>query len=707
MARRSKKRSQRGDRKKSTTYDKEPSSPLPTLPSFGDIPTFKLSSSSQGRTRKRSIDEISDGESSNPNTDRDTSKRHRSDDSKSSNGKADTANDEGWQTVTYKGGKNPKKDNSYPEFVISQQRVQGWTRIADLQHLIFHLLSHDAPPQWMLVRNKSSFRRVVYLHVPGLAMDLFDGRAKLITDSKDAANPAENTSSTLGEYFPIPLRDRTLPSSLSGLSDAFTHVLPVRAGGDNHKVFSPVHNMLNIPVEMLDDKAGNKKNRKQSKERLKIKSLLLSLEDMIENEYPVHEAYFTANGDIPVEVPKDRPEDWVETDLEGAPERVVESGSILEGYTIYALDCEMVKTKEGPSLARVSIVGWDGKVVLDELVKPEEEVEDYLTPFSGITEEILKDVKTTRSDIQEKLKSLINANTILVGQSLNSDLNALHYSHPYIVDTSVIYDHPRGKPMKPGLRWLAQKYLKEEIQKGATATGGHDSIEDARACLNLLKLKLEKGKDFGSNSSNFESIFVKLSQVQPHARTGAVVDYGDPAKRYGGYTQHTKKVTNDDEVVDGVLEAVNGDTMKGIAPVDFVWAHMNTLNNVRGWNNSYQKFINQLNGMIITASSPPIEIPAPPPPPQDEDLEKAVRETIGRILKIYEGLPKCSALVVYSGTGDPVEMGRLNAMQAVYRKEFKTRKWDECTVKWTDDEEQALRKAVGEARKGVALLGVK
>ncbi|KAK6541096.1 hypothetical protein TWF694_008471 [Orbilia ellipsospora] len=705
MARKSKKRSHRADRKRATLQDKE-HSPLPALPSFGDLPKFTLSSTAppSDSSRKRSIDQLSDGEDEEPSPEDESSpKRLKPDDEvKDNDSLPPSADSDGWHHVTYKKN-NTRRDSSYPEFIISSQRIHTWTRIADLQSLIFHLLSHDAPPGWMLIRNKSAIRRIVYLHVPGLSMDLFDGRVTLSSKTPQNNQPRHN----LGEYFPINIKSTPLPAPLHPLSEIFTHILPVRAGGDNLKLYSPVHNMLNVSIEQEED-SNNSSNRKRSRKRkpkptsrLKITELLLSLDDLIENEYPLHSTYSPKTTVPPL------PESWLETDLSTTPERIIQSGSILEGYTLYSLDCEMVKTVSGPTLARISIIDWDGKTILDELVKPDEPIEDYLTPFSGITPQMLKDVTTTFHDIQQKLKNLLNGNAILVGQSLNSDLTALKWRHPWIVDTSVIFDHPRGKPMKPSLKWLSQKYLKKDIQRGTSSTGGHDSVEDARACLDLVKLKLERGKDFGSAASSFESIFTKLAQVQPKSRTGGVVDYGDPEKKYASLAQYIKRVEDDDVVVDGVLTAVNGDDTAGIAPVDFVWAQLKSLNEVRGWNNSYQKFVNQMNAVPITATSPPIEIPEKPNQPEPLILAKAVEETVGRVKRIYDGLPKCSALVVYGGTGDPVEMGRLNAVQAVYRREFKVKKWDECSVRWTDDEDQALRKAVGEARKGIAFLTVK
>lgn len=67
-----------------------------------------------------------------------------------------------------------------------------------------------------------------------------------------------------------------------------------------------------------------------------------------------------------------------------------------------------------------------------------------------------------------------------------------------MIDTSVIFQHPRGPPFKASLKWLAQKWLKKEIQAAVAnaaegTAGGHDSEEDARTAIELVRLKMEKG----------------------------------------------------------------------------------------------------------------------------------------------------------------------------------------------------------------------
>ena len=77
------------------------------------------------------------------------------------------------------------------------------------------------------------------------------------------------------------------------------------------------------------------------------------------------------------------------------------------------------------------------------------------------------------------------------------------------------------------------------------------------------------------------------------------------------------------------------------------------------------------------------------------------------IKTVHDFLPPCSLLIVYSGTGDPRDLAKMQAMHRTYKREFATRKWDELSVKWTDVEEQALRRACRKAREGVGFMCIK
>ena len=53
--------------------------------------------------------------------------------------------------------------------------------------------------------------------------------------------------------------------------------------------------------------------------------------------------------------------------------------------------------------------------------------------YSGITQELLKDVVINLEDIHEKLKKIIFQNTIIIGHSLENDLQALKVLTIFII----------------------------------------------------------------------------------------------------------------------------------------------------------------------------------------------------------------------------------------------------------------------------------
>lgn len=105
--------------------------------------------------------------------------------------------------------------------------------------------------------------------------------------------------------------------------------------------------------------------------------------------------------------------------------------------------------------------------------------------------EIASDLFTVASHTQGDFIKLVYKETILVGHSVENDLLALKISHNLVIDTAVLYKHPRGGSHKTALRILAKRFLSKEIQQ---SENGHDSIEDARAAMELALLKINHGK---------------------------------------------------------------------------------------------------------------------------------------------------------------------------------------------------------------------
>lgn len=168
---------------------------------------------------------------------------------------------------------------------------------------------------------------------------------------------------------------------------------------------------------------------------------------------------------------------------------------VSDDSPIFAIDCEMCLTHaRRHQLARISIVDEDLNVLLDCYVRPEEPVLDYLTCYSGVTKQHLDEATMTIQDVQLFIQHNLPADCILVGHSLNSDLHAMRICHPYVIDTSVIYNMSSHRDIKPSLKALSKFYLSTQIQQG---TNGHCSIEDAQSTMSLVQLKLRKGLMFG------------------------------------------------------------------------------------------------------------------------------------------------------------------------------------------------------------------
>lgn len=647
----------------------------------------------------------------------------------------------------------------YPKLTYVEGTLQSSIRISDLQSLCLYCFADGIAPQWISLKHSGHVRKIVVLMVPGIEIGMFDGSVPLEENAEhkeEEATAEEKSTDTEMDDFtrwkkglppadrfsPRPLSRENLPDPLKKTADMFPHVWPVKAPGDSkyNKVHSPLQAILLSALPKSKNTGGQKgpkpvnAGKDSPSNKTPITAFIGTKEELRENDYVLHPALLDNEQERNAELERRQrlgqtPEHgWVDTHVNSladgsVPESEIQQGSMTAGREVLALDCEMCITEGGKSeLTRVSLVRWDGEVVLDELVKPDLPIVDYLTRYSGITKERLEGVTTTLADIQKRLLEILHPRTILVGHSLNADLTALKLTHPFIVDTAIIYPHPRGPPLKCSLKWLTQKYLGREIQKGQM---GHDSIEDARAVLELVKQKCDKGPSWGTSDVTNESIFRRLERSvrsgKPDGRTGAVIDWGSPERGFGAQATVAIGCKSDEEVVRGIARAVRGDPSDPSIPVDgvdFAWARLRELEVLRGWCNRLPDPNNANESTSIlpptddtttpststTAAGIPPVVPDPPTP----TLAAAVAKTVNYIAQIYDSLPSCTLFIVYSGTGDPREVSRLQAMYRTYRREFTAKKpWDELTVKWTDREEQALKKACERARQGCGFLCVK
>ncbi|KAL2888622.1 RNA exonuclease [Ceratocystis lukuohia] len=641
------------------------------------------------------------------------------------------ANDDSWAMASNKRKKlkvPSTKSSNYPSIqLLKSSRLQSKVSLDAWRDLILYVFADGVSPQWVSVSNRSQIRKFVTVMVPGLEEAMFRANVdyrvfdEALAGEKEALASGAKVSSP-DDYMPQPMNKDTVHPTLAPLADMFDLLWPVRAPGDDRysKLHSPMGTFLSAPKPKgKDDKSNSGKKDVWRNERTRITDFIATEEELTENDYVVHPVLLSDPAEAAAFKLKDG---WVMTpitslDESEVPEGEIENGSITAGREILAIDCEMVMT--GPSemaLARISVVSWGGDVVLDELVKPSKPITDYVTQYSGMTPAKLDAVTTTLADIQAKLLDLLTPRTILLGHSLDSDMRALQLCHPFIVDTSLIFPHPRGPPIKQSLRYVTQKYLNREIQKGGAS--GHNSIEDAKACLDLARLKCEKGKSWGLPEGGGENLFSRLARTgttykaqggaaalggKTTGKTSAMIDWGNPAKGPGSRATHHIGCRSDDEVVAGIQRAVAGDTDGAIIPgggVDFVWARMRELEAFRGWWN---------NARDAAAGLIPEFGPLPETSPYDSPLQAQLAALVERLQKIHAMLPPCTGLMVYSGSGDPRELSKLQAMHTKWKKEYNMpgSKWDQLSVKWTDTEEQAMRREVRIARAGMGFITIK
>ena len=182
--------------------------------------------------------------------------------------------------------------------------------------------------------------------------------------------------------------------------------------------------------------------------------------------------------------------------------------------TAVCFDCEMGYTTLGLELIRLTATAWpNGEEVLDVLVRPLGEILDLNSRFSGVWPKdyanAISDDRTYMNganackDNAQRLRIVespriardllfehLTPETPLIGHALENDLNAIRIIHPSIVDTVLLFPHPRGLPIRFGLKALMKKHLDRDIQMGGDQ--GHDSKEDARAAGILVRLKVSE-----------------------------------------------------------------------------------------------------------------------------------------------------------------------------------------------------------------------
>ena len=153
---------------------------------------------------------------------------------------------------------------------------------------------------------------------------------------------------------------------------------------------------------------------------------------------------------------------------------------------IVAVDCEMVSVANKSALAKCTIIDFEDRVLFDDYVRPEQQIRDYRTKWSGIRPHHMKIALPHREAVR-KIKTILEG-CVVIGHDLGHDFAAIGMTHP----RGNTRDTAKFPPLRelaglkrnwsPSLRNLALCLLGRQIQ-----CGSHCSLEDARAALDIYR----------------------------------------------------------------------------------------------------------------------------------------------------------------------------------------------------------------------------
>ena len=307
--------------------------------------------------------------------------------------------------------KESKATNNRPGLSYAPHRINSIVKLSQLQELILYCLADGVAPNWISMKYHNQIQKAVVLFVPGLEQAMFSGKISLslnaatngyealIAQAENRASSPPKYDKSPDDFLPVPLAVEQLPDALKPLSDIFSELWPIKAPGDDKffKVHSPLHAMLTAPVSRAAEKKKGVKppNVKQDwkDQPTLVTSFLMTTENLIENRYVLHptqamddldrRAYLDErikSGTSYADGWRDTPVQNTDLEMDSFERATCNAGDLSGGLTVLTLDCEMCMVgEEDYALTRISVVRWDGKVLLDELVKPDKPIINYVT----------------------------------------------------------------------------------------------------------------------------------------------------------------------------------------------------------------------------------------------------------------------------------------------------------------------------------------
>ncbi|XP_026762488.1 RNA exonuclease 5 [Galleria mellonella] len=447
--------------------------------------------------------------------------------------------------------------------------------LTDIQHLLLHSLlgnlNLSIPPRWYVLEKCNHICQTTCLILEGISIQHWEKHAnkfvqtrKIFHDFVEILTPSVYNGSLVQELALVPLSEVDKEEIIQKYGSMN---LALEARKDLMIMMKAVFPIKDQQIECID-----------YEDKFPRTQLMLSAWQLIEENYPV-----PLKGKL-----KNTYSDYVMTKDEYKP--------VTAKSPMFGLDCEMCITNAGSELTRVSIVNEEHKTIYESLVKPYNNITDYLTRYSGITKSLLTDVTKRLKDVQNDIRELLPSDAILVGQSLNIDLHALKMMHPYVIDTSLIYNFTGERTRKPKLKVLAKEFLNEDIQ---SSKKGHCSVEDSLASLKLVQLKLSKSMEYGdavhTNRQKYKENAIKISKTPEVAlsifnhmieqkKTSIIIGCDDITGDYHTYlTQARESLTSQFKngkikkvklsTVDGAEEVISS-LSRAVIEYNFVMVHL-------------------------------------------------------------------------------------------------------------------------------------
>ncbi|CAG9088187.1 unnamed protein product [Plutella xylostella] len=370
--------------------------------------------------------------------------------------------------------------------------------LTDVQHLLLHSLlgnlNLSQPPRWYVLEKCTNIAQTTCLVLEGMSIEHwekykneFPCADKIFSDLVEVVTPSAYEGSLVDELALVPLSETEKEDLILKYGSLN---LALEARKDLNSMMRAV-----FPIE-----EAKVVDTRELKDQFPRTQLIMSAWQLAEESYPL-----PLKGKL-----KKAYADYVMTKDMYQP--------ATANSPMFGLDCEMCMTNAGSELTRVSIVNEKHETVYESLVKPYNNITDYLTRYSGINKAMLTNVSKRLEDVQNDLRALFPPDAILIGQSLNVDLHALKMMHPYVIDTSLIFNFTGERSRKPKLKALSKELLHEDIQSGR---GGHDSVEDSLAALKLVQLKLSKTLEFGdavhTNRQKYKENVTKMIKTPDYA----------------------------------------------------------------------------------------------------------------------------------------------------------------------------------------------